>query len=160
MSFLSGIFGSKAVSEAVGEIGSVVDNLSTSDDEKATAKNQLTKIVNDALVKATEAQAEVLKADLTGSKLQRNWRPIAALTFVFIIFCTYLVLPLFNAYFHSEDISYLIEDLKTNEHFWTLLEIMIGGYTIGRSVEKVGEMVTRNIDLSQLRKKDRKEAIK
>ena len=44
--------------------------------------------------------------------------------------------------------------------FWTLLELGIGGYIIGRSVEKVARDVTQNSDITFLRKRDRKDAIK
>lgn len=39
--------------------------------------------------------------------------------------------------------------------FWSLLEIGIGGYVIGRSVEKITDKVTDKIDLSFMKKKNR-----
>ena len=50
------------------------------------------------------------------------------------------------------DIPYLAD----SSPFWTLLKIGLGGYVIGRSAEKISDNVTKNADLSMLRKKDRK----
>ena len=41
----------------------------------------------------------------------------------------------------------------------TLLELGIGGYVAGRSIEKVADTVTKNVDLSSLRRKDRNEIL-
>ncbi|MGV8134072.1 MAG: hypothetical protein AB2L20_02570 [Mangrovibacterium sp.] len=40
-----------------------------------------------------------------------------------------------------------------------IIELGLGGYVIGRSVENISKTVTRNIDLSFLKKKDRTESI-
>jgi len=46
------------------------------------------------------------------------------------------------------------EVLDTN--FWSLLEIGMGGYIIGRTGEKIADKLTENVDLSMLKRKDRK----
>lgn len=126
--------------KAVQDIGSVVDNLSTSDNEKSQAKAELSKIVLSALNEATKAQADVLKVELQGNWLQRSWRPLVMLTFTVIIVI---------GAFHK--IPYLTSDSP----FWNLLELGLGGYVIGRSVEKVAGAVTSNIDMPFLKKKNR-----
>ena len=50
-------------------------------------------------------------------------------------------------------------NVKLNEvpdQFWGLLKIGIGGYIGGRSLEKITSKVTENVDLTFLKKKDRK----
>ena len=69
-----------------------------------------------------EAQSSILGKEATGhSWLQRNWRPITMLTF--------LTLVVFDS------LGWLQSDLRPEA--WTLLQIGLGGYVIGRSAEKV-----------------------
>ena len=126
--------------KAVEDVGGVIDSLSTSDEEKSAAKAQLSQIVLTALNEATKAQADVLKVELQGNWLQRSWRPLVMLTFTVIIVI---------GAFHK--IPYLTSDSP----FWNLLELGLGGYVIGRSVEKVAGAVTSNIDLPFIKKKNR-----
>ena len=60
-----------------------------------------------------------------GSWLQRNWRPITMMTFVFIVAWNFILAPLFRQPF-----------LVIPEQMWNLLQLGIGGYIIGRSGEK------------------------
>ncbi len=120
LSFISGIF-EPAVK--------LVDDLTTSDKEKESLKNQLVKIENEFAskvleyeTKLAETQSSVVKAEATGhSWLQRNWRPITMLTFLALV-----VLDSFNL---------LCSQLPENA--WTLLQIGLGGYVVGRSAEKI-----------------------
>ena len=131
----------KILGDTIKESGNLIDNLTVSDEEKSNAKKQLTEVITNALSTIAEAQAEVLKVELSGNWIQRSWRPIVMLTFTAII-----VVGAFKTIPYLED----------NSPFWTLLEIGLGGYVIGRSVEKVASKVTENIDLPFLKKKDRK----
>ena len=141
MSFLSKIF-SKGAKDIIDSSGNVIDKISTSDQEKMNAKNELSNIVFDSLNTLQNAQKEIILSETKGNWLQRSWRPLVMLTFTLLI-----VLGAFI------EIPYL----ENNSRFWTLLEIGLGGYVIGRSVEKVSENVTKNSDISFLRKKDRKD---
>ncbi len=54
--------------------------------------------------------------------LQKSWRPIVMLAFTFIVLLgAFIPIPL----------------LENTSEFWNLLEIGLGGYVIGRSIEKV-----------------------
>jgi hypothetical protein len=131
----------------VKEVGTVVDNLTTSDDEKAKAKAAIGAIVTEGLTKLAQAQAEVIQTEMKGSFLQKNWRPMVMLAFAFI-----LIMKWFG--FTDDSIPTALE-----MELMSLLEIGIGGYVAGRTIEKVSDTLTKNIDLSHLRKKDRKDAI-
>jgi len=77
------------------------------------------------------AQKEVIVAEATGhSWLQRNWRPITMLVFVYIVAHNYIVAPLFS-----------LKELPIPPDMWSLLKIGIGGYVIGRSVEKTVPLI-------------------
>lgn len=130
--------------EILDSAGGVIDTIATNDEEKLSAKNRLTEIVTKALNELSLAQAKVLEIELSGNKLQRNWRPAVMVTFAFII--TY-------RYFFS--LVFGFPAIELPDQFWDLLEIGLGGYVIGRSLEKVTDKVTSNIDMTFLKKKDR-----
>ena len=107
----------------------LIDNLHTSEEEKLQQKAQLLSLQTNFLTEALNYEQEQLKAKTEiivaeakgGSWIQRNWRPITMLTF--------LVLVVGDAF------GYLANDLAPQA--WTLLQIGLGGYVVGRSVEKV-----------------------
>src|SRR5664279_127354 len=76
-------------------ITDLIDNLTTTDEERGKLKNELTKIENEFMGKALEyesklldTQGKVVEAEANGqSWLQRNWRPITMLTFLILVVC-------------------------------------------------------------------------
>jgi len=72
-----------------------------------------------------QAAVQVIVAEATGNWLQRSWRPIMMLTFCGLIVARWL--------------GWTAPNLQPAEydHLWSIVELGIGGYTIGRSVEKV-----------------------
>lgn len=168
MSFLGGIFGGKKVAAVAGDavegalkgVGDVIDGLTTSDEEKLSAKQAITATVLNALEKVAGHQKEVILAEAGGNSLQRNWRPILMLMFGGIIAITYVLFPVLNMFLHNAELQALIIDLKTNADFWGLLKLGIGGYVAGRSLEKISETVTQNVDMTFLKRKDRKDELK
>lgn len=151
MKWLTDLFAGKVVEDG----GKIIDALSTSNEEKSAAKNELTKITLDALNRLQEAQKDVLVAEITGSKIQRLWRPVVMLTFAFIVVFHFFLYPLIRTFDPT-----LPELPPLEAYFWELLKIGLGGYVIGRSAEKITESVTRNADLSFLRKKDRRKVMR
>ncbi len=143
MKILNKIF-STGAKELTDSIGNAIDNLSTSEQEKLNAKAQLTKIVTDKLSQLASYQKEVLVTELKGTKLQRSWRPIVMLAFAAIVVYAKFIAPAFG-----------LPNTELEAPFWSLLEIGIGGYVIGRSLEKVTDKVTQNIDLTFIKKKNR-----
>lgn len=128
---------------AIKEVGSVIDNLTTSNEEKNAAKAQLTGIVVEALNGLADAQAEVLKTEMKGNWLQRSWRPLVMLAFVVL-----LIIRWTGVSTHPIDISL---ELKLMD----IIELGLGGYVVGRTMEKVATTVTQNVDMPFLKKKNR-----
>ncbi len=143
MGLFDNIF-STGAKELTDSIGNTIDNLSTSDQEKLNAKAQLTKLVTGKLSELASYQKEVLVTELQGTVLQRSWRPIVMLAFASIVVYVKFIAPAFG-----------LPNTELESSFWGLLEIGIGGYVIGRSLEKVTEKVTKNIDLTFIKKKHR-----
>ena len=146
MSILSGIFNNGA-KEILDGANKVIDNVSTNDEEKMNAKNELTQIVLNSLNTMQNAQRDVILSETQGSWLQRSWRPILMLAFGFIVVYSYFLGPLID------------EPVELSPELFGLLKLGIGGYVIGRSVEKVSDRVTKNTDITFLRKKDRPKVV-
>lgn len=110
----------------IGEIGKVIDNLFTNDEERIKAKNEMLKVLKEQQLELQRLQTEIIVAEANGNWLQRSWRPILMLAFGFIVIYVKFIAPLF---------ALPIPPLE-NE-FWNLLQIGIGGYVIGRTGEKI-----------------------
>lgn len=132
----------------VEQLGSTVDRFVTTDAERTKLKQELANVVMSNLNRMAEAQGAVLQTEMKGDFLQRNWRPMVMLAFAFI-----LIMKWFG--FTDSAIP-----LPLEMELMSLLEIGIGGYVAGRSIEKIADTVTKNVDLSSLRKKDRNEILK
>ena len=152
MEILKNLFGG-AAKELTDSVGKVLDDAITNDEEKSTAKQKISSIVLDALYKLQALQASIINKEAQGNWLQRSWRPIVMLMFAFVVVYAYFLQP---AFFPGA--VNVRPDLP--EEFWGLLQIGLGGYVVGRSIEKVASTVTQNIDLPFLRKKDRKDEMK
>tara|TARA_R110000868_G_scaffold388775_1_gene657846 strand:- start:107 stop:499 length:393 start_codon:yes stop_codon:yes gene_type:complete len=113
------------------EVGKVIDNLFTTDEERIKAKNEVFKVLQEQQLELQKLQTEIILAEANGNLLQRSWRPILMLSFGFIVIYVKFIAPLF---------SLPIPPLE-NE-FWNLLQLGIGGYVVGRSVEKVAKNIT------------------
>ena len=115
----------------VTEVGKVIDNLFTSDEERLNAKNEVFKVLQEQKLKLQQLQTEIILAEANGNWLQRSWRLILMLSFGFIVIYVKFIAPLF---------SLPIPPLE--DEFWNLLQLGIGGYVVGRSVEKVAKNIT------------------
>lgn len=149
MNFLSKIF-SKGAKDILDSSGEIINNLHVSDQEKMDAKEKLTKTVLTSLNSLQNAQRDIIMTEAKGNWLQRSWRPIVMLSFAFVVLYAYFLQPAFFP--KSIDVQEVLP-----EEFWQLLNIGIGGYVIGRSAEKISSNVTKNADITFLKKKDRKD---
>lgn len=146
MSILSTIFG-KGAKEITNSVGGIIDNLSTSDNEKLSAKAKLTDIVLNALNNLQNAQRDVIVTEMSGNWLQKSWRPLTMLTFVVLLVCRWLGLTVTTI------------PLEVELQLMAIVKVGLGGYVIGRSAENITKSVTKNIDLTFLKKRDRKDAM-
>lgn len=144
MGLLDKIF-TKGAKELTDSVGGVIDKFVTTDSEKLKAKKELSEIVLTKLNELSSFQKEVILSETQGNSLQRNWRPIVMLAFAAIVVYGKFIAPAFD-----------LPSAPLETEFWGLLELGIGGYVIGRTAEKITTKVTDNIDMSFLKKKDRK----
>lgn len=84
---------------------------------------------------------KIILAEAQGeSWLQRNWRPLLMLAVVAIIVNNYILVPWLIVF--GVDNAPVLE---LPGELWSLLTIGVGGYVVGRSVEKVAETVAPNL---------------
>lgn len=111
-------------------IMNVIDKLIPDPKQAADAKLKLLELQQQGALSQIEAQSRVVVAEAQSeSWLARNWRPITMLTFVSIIANNYLFAPYMMAF------GFKSVMLQLPEHLWYLMEIGLGGYIIGRSME-------------------------
>lgn len=104
----------------------VIDKAVEDKDEAARIKARLQEMVLTGQMKEIEAAAQVIVAEAQGEGwLQRSWRPLLMILFGIIVANNYLVVPLFGT--PAADIP---------PDMWDLLKLGVGGYVVGRSVEK------------------------
>ena len=115
-----------AIAPIIGGLFGLIDK-TVEDKNQATAiKARLQEMVLSGQIKEIEAAAAIIAAEAQGeSWLQRNWRPLLMCLFGVIIANNYIVVPLFGT-----PMAEIPPDM------WDLLKLGVGGYVLGRSVEK------------------------
>ena len=78
---------------------------------------------------ATAARLVAAKAD-GQSWLQRNWRPLTMLCFLFLVMAD----------------SFGLLAFRLSAEAWGLLQIGLGGYVVGRSVEKIAPQIKSSLN--------------
>ena len=128
MNVLSKIFSSGAT-ELVKGVGGVLDNLTTSKDEKLEAERKVKELVANYEVEMEKNITSRWEADLkSDSWLSKNVR---TLTLVFLIVCTMLLI-----FIDAGAISFNVKDSYVDLLQLVLITV-IGAYFGGRSLEKV-----------------------
>lgn len=125
----------------------LVDELHTSDEEKGVLRQKLFEAQSALFIKAMdfekaalEAQARVVEAEAKSEHwLTSNWRPIVMLGMFGLVVARWFG-------FSAPNIPLEIEN-----QLWTLLQVGLGGYVAGRSLEKVAEAVAPMLKKDGLR---------
>jgi len=100
--------------------GKILDKIFPDPTERANAKAKLLELENQGELAEMNTSMQVLLTEMSGSWLQRNWRPITMLTFLVLVCCD----------------SFGLLAFRLADQAWVLLQIGLGGYVVGRSVEK------------------------
>jgi len=123
------MIGLSQITGLFGAAGKIVDAVHTSAEEKLQLKNEFTALQTQVMSgmleyekSLVESQSKIVTAEATGkSWLQRNWRPITMMVFLLLVVC--------------DSFGWLVNRLA--DQAWTLLQLGLGGYVVGRSAEKV-----------------------
>ena len=128
MSILTKIFSSGA-GELVKSVGGVIDNLTTSKEEKLEAEQKVKDLIANYEVEMEKNITERWKMDMqSDSWLSKNIRP---LVLVFLVVSTVLLI-----FIDAGAISFKVQD-KWTDLLQLVLITVIGAYFGGRSLEKV-----------------------
>ena len=125
---LSKIF-SAGAGELVKSVGGVIDNLTTSKEEKLEAERKVKELISNYEVEMEKTITERWKMDMASdSWLSKNIRP---LVLVFLVVATVLLI-----FIDAGAISFTVQD-KWTDLLQLVLITVIGAYFGGRSLEKV-----------------------
>ena len=128
MSILTNLF-SGGASDLIKSVGGVVDNLTTSKDEKSAAKRAMQEILVKAESKAQEQVSRRWEADMKSDNwLSKNIRPLICIFLTSI----FVVLSVFDGNIGS----FVIQESYI-PIYQTLLITVYGAYFAGRSIEKI-----------------------
>ena len=108
-------------------IFSTVDKVITSKAEKEKIKAELQHKIITGDLKEIEAAATVIQLEAQGTWLQRSWRPI-----MMLLFAALMVAHWFG--FTAPNIPESVQNSLLD-----IIMIGVGGYTVGRSAEKIGQ---------------------
>ena len=128
MGVLDKIFGGGA-GKLVESVGGVLDNLTTTKDEKLEAKRKIKELVANHQIEVEKNVTARWQSDMNSdSWLSKNVRP---LVLVFCIVCTMLLV-----FIDSGSIKFQVEEKWTDLLTMVLITI-VGSYFGGRSIEKL-----------------------
>ena len=127
MSILTKIF-SAGASDLVGSIGEVVDDLTTSKEEKLEAERKIKELVANYEVEMEKTITDRWKSDMASdSWMSKNVRP---LVLIFLVVSTVLMI-----FIDAGVLSFNVE-AKWTDLLQLVLITVIGAYFGGRSIEK------------------------
>jgi len=113
----------------------IIEKSVTDKDLAVKLESEIRNLIVHAESQAMREQAKVIVAEAQGeSEIQRNWRPITMLTFVFIIANNYIIVP------YAVAMGAPVPMLDIPGGMWSLLTVGIGGYIGGRSFEKIAKI--------------------
>ena len=119
-------------------LAALLDKAATSTRAREVARVKLAAVKADAFSAALAFEedrlataARLVAAEAGGqSWLQRNWRPLTMLCFLFLVMAD----------------SFGLLAFRLSAEAWGLLQIGLGGYVVGRSVEKIAPQIKSSLN--------------
>ena len=122
------MFDLKSISGVFTDIREAITGEKIKDPQKEL---ELIQKLNELETEIIKSKAEIITAEAKSEHfLTSTWRPITMLVFTFIIANNYILVPYLQAF------GFDVPTLQLDTEMWELLKIGIGGYVVGRSVEK------------------------
>lgn len=105
-------------------ITSILGKLVPDPAERARMQLQLLQMQSSGDLAELQAAVSIIVAESSGNWLQRSWRPVVMLTFAGLVVARWL--------------GFAAPDLAEAEYLklWDIVQLGLGGYVVGRSVEK------------------------
>ena len=111
-------------------LGKVVGNLFPDPEQKARAEAEMLRQLMEHQAQIENAAASIIQTEAASKHwLAANWRPLTMLTFLGLIVARWF--------------GWAAPDLSEAEYIklWSIVEFGLGGYVVGRSVEKIAPTV-------------------
>jgi len=115
-------------------LGKVVGNLFPDPTEKAKAEAEVMRQLLAAQSEIEQAASKIIQTEAASTHwLAANWRPLTMLTFVALIVARWF--------------GWAAPNLSEAEYIklWSIVEFGLGGYVVGRSVEKIAPSIAQAI---------------
>lgn len=115
-------------------LGKVVGNLFPDPTEKAKAEAEVMRQLLTAQSEIEKAASEIIRTEAASEHwLAANWRPLTMLVFVALIVARWF--------------GWAAPNLSQEEYIklWSIVEFGLGGYVVGRSVEKIAPSIAQAI---------------
>lgn len=123
----------------LGPVLGIIDKAVPDKDLREKLKAELTREALDADSELNKAAASIIIAEAQGeSAAQRNWRPHLMYLIMGLLVFNGAVVPLVSAIWDIE-LPVLEAWSAIPSEMWTLLQIGLGGYIVGRSGEKIAK---------------------
>lgn len=113
-------------------LGRVVGNLFPDPAEKAKAEAEMLRQLLAAQSELEQAASRIIQTEAASQHwLAANWRPLTMLTFVVLIVARWF--------------GWAAPNLSEAEYIklWSIVEFGLGGYVVGRSVEKIAPSIAQ-----------------
>lgn len=114
-------------------LASILGKLIPDPEQRAAAQLKLLELHQGGQLAELQAAVSVIVAEASGNWLQRSWRPLMMLTFTVLIVARWM--------------GWTAPNLAPAEydHLWSIVQLGIGGYVIGRSAEKVAPAIVEAV---------------
>ncbi len=115
-------------------LGKVVGNLFPDPTEKAKAEAEVMRQLLAAQSEIEQAASKIIQTEAASTHwLAANWRPLTMITFVALIVARWF--------------GWAAPNLSEAEYIklWSIVEFGLGGYVLGRSVEKIAPSIAQAI---------------
>jgi hypothetical protein len=115
-------------------LGKVVGNLFPDPTEKAKAEAEVMRQLLAAQSEIEQAASKIIQTEAASTHwLAANWRPLTMITFVALIVARWF--------------GWAAPNLSEAEYIklWSIVEFGLGGYVVGRSVEKIAPSIAQAI---------------
>lgn len=121
------------LSSLLGPLVELVGRFLPNPEEKAKAQMQLVQMAQAGELAQLNAALQIILAEANGNWLQRSWRPMMMLFFAGLVGARWF--------------GYSAPNMSEAEvlELWAIVKLGIGGYTIGRSVEKVAPAIAEAV---------------
>lgn len=136
---ISTVLSGTVVDDILQLFGGIIDRVVDGEQDAEKIKDRINKLAEQNRLKEIDLMANIILAEVNSSNtVQRLWRPLIMLGIGAILINTFLVAPYIYALFGVDVSSPLPESL------YDLLGLGIGGYVIGRSIEKSVNLLNKN----------------